>query len=476
VRVLPSTSGNVDAYVPLADWGIRVHAFRAPITVHVEPRTLERQVLVDAASGDRALLKRTEADLKTAIRKGLLRTVRYGLGGAGAVALVAALALLALGARQRRHVFGIPAAIVLLAAAATAGTLWRAQATWTPAALDHPTYYARGAELVQLLDAAQHAGQGGDSYVSKVEGSLRGFAALLSRQNGADAATGRQALLVSDLHGNLSALDGIRAYAAGRPVFFVGDFGNNGSRAEADRIAPKVAKLGSRVIAVAGNHDSTVMMSALARAGVQVLTTQGLLKADGSHGPPEIEVDGLRVAGFTDPLAADARHADDPRRIFSFAELPDPAGAQERAQRALMAWWDALPQPPDVALVHQNWLAQYLAQQLRARGVRRPVTILTGHDHRQHIDVYGPVVVADAGTAGASGLYGVGKDFIGLAELRFRSDRPGLSIVDLIRVEPVSGAAEAQRVPLEGCVPGYGKGSESAVVSGVQQTCAGQIR
>src|SRR3954453_17984808 len=38
--VSPSIHGRVDAFVPIADWGARAHAFQAPITVHVEPRAV----------------------------------------------------------------------------------------------------------------------------------------------------------------------------------------------------------------------------------------------------------------------------------------------------------------------------------------------------------------------------------------------------------------------------------------------------
>ena len=101
-------------------------------------------------------------------------------------------------------------------------------------------------------------------------------------------------------------------------------------------------------------------------------------------------------------------------------------------------------------LVHQNGLAQWLARTLMDRGVTRPLTILTGHDHRQHVTTYGPVAVVDAGTVGASGIYGVGRDQVGLGDLHFA--RTGdLEAADLIGVEPVSGAAQAQRVVTVPC-------------------------
>ena len=55
VRVTPAAHGEVEAYIPLADWGVRFHAFRAPMRLHIEPRTVERDVVIRAASGARTV-------------------------------------------------------------------------------------------------------------------------------------------------------------------------------------------------------------------------------------------------------------------------------------------------------------------------------------------------------------------------------------------------------------------------------------
>ena len=56
--------------------------------------------------------------------------------------------------------------------------------------------------------------------------------------------------------------------------------------------------------------------------------------------------------------------------------------------------------------MHENGLAQGLARASRATADKRPLLILTGHDHKQHIDRYGNVLVIDAGTVGAGGSSG----------------------------------------------------------------------
>lgn len=449
-RITPSIHGEIDAYVPLADWGARIPAFSAPMTVELEPRAVDRDAVLRAAGGDRALIAGAESDLRDAVRATVLRTLRYALGGAIVLAAVLGLTLAAFGTRRPRWLLGLPILVLAFAGLICGATIWRAQATFDVGAIDHPTFYARGAELVQLLDAAENARRAGDGYSSKVQAAVSGFASLLADPTSGSVVPDHEALLVSDLHNNRFVLDSLQDFAARKPVFFVGDFGTTGSAAEARLLAPSVAALGDRVIAVSGNHDSTRFMRALARRGATVLTRKGVLRPDGGHGAPMVRVGGLLVAGFDDPLEWHGRDADSPTRTFSFTELPDPEAAQARADRQLLRWFDALPQRPDIVLIHQNGLAQRFARTLQERGDPPRLTILTGHDHLQHVTSYGPISVIDAGTVGASGIYGVGRDFVGLADLHFASDAD-LDAVDLIAVEPVSGAAEARRVLLGPC-------------------------
>jgi hypothetical protein len=458
VQASPSFHGEIDAYIPLADWGVRARAFSAPLKIHIEPRTVDREVVLRAASGDRSLLSRTQNDLRNAVRSAALRAVRFALGGAAVLAAVVSLALFAGGERRRPVLGGLPAAVMVITVAICGLTLVRADVTFNEDALERPTFYARGAELVQLLDAAEHARRAGESYKSKVQGAVQGFASLLSDPTAGRILGDRRALLVSDLHNNSFALDSLGEYARGKPVFFPGDFGNTGNSTEIQALVPPIARLGSRVIAVSGNHDSSAMMRALAARGVTVLTRHGVLRADGRHGAQSVDVEGLDVAGFDDPLEWHGSVPDDPRRIFSFAELRDDGGAAvTRAQQALLTWFDGLRRHPDVVLIHQNGLAQYLGRTLAERGDDRPLTILTGHDHIQHVDRHGAAVVVDAGTVGAAGIYGVGQTFVGLADLHFSNSDDALEAADLIEVEPVSGAAQARRVVNAPCQTASGE-------------------
>ena len=104
--------GEIAAYVPLADWGVRARPFAAPVAVHIEPRTLERQAALKAAEGERSLRAAARRTCATPIERAALRTLRFAIGAAAAVAAVLALLLAARGERRRRVLAGLPLLVV----------------------------------------------------------------------------------------------------------------------------------------------------------------------------------------------------------------------------------------------------------------------------------------------------------------------------------------------------------------------------
>jgi predicted phosphodiesterase len=234
----------------------------------------------------------------------------------------------------------------------------------------------------------------------------------------------------------LPALEG---FTNGKPVFLVGDLTQRGTAYELG-IVPGVARLGSPVVAVSGNHDSRPLMQAAARRGVIVLTRSGRLRPDGTtDGLPVSTVAGLQVAGWDDPAESAAGTFE--RRLL---ELKEQALVDAREQ--FLAWFDALPERPDVVLVHRHSLAHALLAKLAADG-GEPVLVLTGHDHDQHVETEGAHVLVDGGSVGAGGAFGVGEERSGLALVHLDADDRARA-VDLIEVEPESGSASAHRVVL----------------------------
>ena len=450
LRVHPAWHGSVEAFIPIADWGVRAHAFQAPARLHVEPRRADREAVIAAASGDRGVLAEAEHDARDAAHAALLRALRWAVGGALAAGLLAALVAGAAGRRSPRSLAGWGLGPPLVALALGLVIILRIGATFDVRAFQSPSFFARGEELAQLLKVADKAQSAEQDYRNSVQRTLSGYATLLTAGARFSPVKGEPAaVLASDLHGNTLVLDPLEDLFAGRPVFFAGDVGQAGTRAEARALVPNLTGLGHPLVAVSGNHDSSLIMRALARAGAIVLTDRGRLRASGrTDGKPVQRIAGLRVAGWPDPLEWHGRDPGDPSRVFSFAERPGGKGDMREAQRDLVAWFDRLSPRPDVVMVHQNGLAQGLAQALAARPDPAPLLILTGHDHKQHVDRYGRIAVVDAGTAGAGGAFGLGTTLVGVARLFYADGETFPSAVDLVRVEPLSGSAGADRVVL----------------------------
>jgi len=448
--VAAGAGGHVDAFVPIADWGIRADAFTAPFNLEFEVRSVDRRGALAAASGERDALSGIEDDLEDAARDAILRAFGWGLATTFVLALLAWLV-----SRRSRLVRAVSVVAIVLAVLGSAASLAAAALTFDAKAFTSPSYYGRGQELSQLLAFFERQ-QGNDRYSSTFEAALTNFSAYLSETPRAGEGPGETLLLGSDLHNNAFVLPALTRFAEGSPVLLAGDFGHEGNEAEARTIAPRIAALGDPVVAVSGNHDSVGMMRALARGGVIVLGADGAIGPEGEvSASPLVEVGDLTVAGFPDPLESAEEDPSSPSRVFSFPELDDGEEREAQAKEDLVAWFEGLPEAPDVVLVHQNGLAQHLASTLWADGYDDDLIIATGHNHYQHIDRHGPITVVNAGTLGAGGALRIGQEFVGLGRMHLTGEPPVLRSVDLISVEPLSGQAQADRVILDlACPPG----------------------
>jgi len=331
------------------------------------------------------------------------------------------------------------------------GSALRAQSTFDTTAFESPTYFAQGDEIGRILDLATQVrvrSEYGDDLTSIVQS----ISTALSAGRGPQT-PGTELYSGSDLHANALVIEPVADLVAGNPLLLAGDFGQRGSEAEARLLAPRVAALGTEVVAVSGNHDSNGLMKKLVEEGVTVLGREGRLNPNGGFDPPPVvEVDGLTVAGSQDPLEYGGANPSGQDRPVTAEGLDDPEGATERWRVQLFQWFTSLEQAPAVLMVHQDGLAQWLAGALREAGYIQPLTIVTGHDHQQHVDRYGSIFVVNAGSLGAGGVFGTGDESVGIARLRF-TPQSALESVDLIAVEPISGAARATRVVTETMCP-----------------------
>jgi Calcineurin-like phosphoesterase superfamily domain len=448
VRAVPALDGRVDVYVPIADWGVRGAPYGAPVAVEVRFRSLDRDEALDALRSGataRESLEALRSELAEIGRAAIRRSALLGLaGGVGGGMLGGAVVGAAL---RRRRWLAYGAAIGLLVPVAYVGTVLATLREVDYTAFEEPTFYAHGRELPRLLSFSEQLLTAGESYTESYERSLAGLANLVAfagegRGPGTSTAS---IVLASDLHANTLVLPVLEDYTSGKPVFLAGDFTLRGTRPES-RLVPLIATLGESVVAVSGNHDSRPFMVDLARAGAIVLTRDGRLLPDGStDGRPVVEIEGLEVAGYDDPLEGQTGHLE-ARPL----DLTEPEFAE--ASREFVAWFEALPSRPDIVLVHQHGLAHALLDALADEDGHARTLIFTGHDHEQHLHEEVGGVLVDGGTVGAGGPFAIGVQAAGFAEIHF-DDGAEAHAVDLIEVEPISGNARASRTVLGGDAP-----------------------
>ena len=445
LRIEPSLSGGLEGYVPVADWGLRFEGPNVPFRARAELRTLNRDALLRAADGESAVIESTRSEL----RNGAVETALAALAWSLAI-LILLLVLAALALRPIRPRWLLPATgIAIFAIGATVIGLI-ARSSLERSSFENPTYFASGAELQRILEVIDRVDV--DSpYGSEFESVVRSLGAVLATGR-AQPATGRQLYLGSDLHANPLVIRPVSRLVEDEPLLLTGDLGQRGSDAESRVIVPRVAALGRRVVAVSGNHDSSSLMRRLVAAGVTVLDREGRLRADGSFRPPPvIDVEGLGVAGWGDPLEYGG---DDPlgERAVTLEDLDDPEAEAAQWVGDLVRWFDRLEEKPDVLMIHQHSLAMLTAEALALAGYRDPLTIATGHSHEQRLEKVGSTIVVNPGTIGAGGPFDAGKAEIGMAHLRFNDD-DSLRSAELIAVEPFSGAARATRIVIETLCP-----------------------
>lgn len=438
LSVDPGHKGALDLYVPLVDWGVRFPAVRLPARINVDVRSVDRDAIVRlAGSGDldAAIVRGQARDaLVSFLRLAILVSV---LGGLALGALVALAARSDRGPRLRTTL------AVTLGTALACGV---ALVVGLPPRSDvhTPQYYANGPEVPTALRALQTLGASARTLDEEIDQQLVGIARFVNAPAGrAHLGEGAPRFTVaSDLHNNVIALPALETAARGGLLLFAGDLTDRGSPVE-QALVLRVARAGSQLVFVSGNHDSDVLERKLARAGAVVLTRSGRLRGNGTTDGQVVQrVGGLRIAGYDDPL----------KRLAIDGYADNGADYTDDEQQRFAAWLARLRGKVDVVMVHAPGLAELALQALRDDPPPAPLVLVEGHTHKPSLDTAQSVTVLNPGSVGGGGtgnLAEAGGD-IGLARLTFTRLPSFLPrAADLVQIDPGDGAAQASRFRLD---------------------------
>jgi predicted phosphodiesterase len=436
LSVQPFHAGALDLYVPLVDWGVRFGAVRFPARLHADVRAIDRRAVArvaQAGSLDLTVVRRDARDAIAAYLRALVAIVALAATGLG---LLVALALRSRDGPRLRW---------------TAGTAAVVAAGWVVAlivllpprgAIDRPQYYAFGPDIPGALNAVENVQRSTRNLDQELDAQLVGLARLVADPAHRTPLTGRPTVTIaSDLHNNVLALPTLERAAGTGPLLFDGDLTDRGTPLETS-LVQRVVSLGHPFVFVSGNHDSDSLETELVRRGAIVLTENGRLLPDGSHGAMIVNVAGLRIAGYSDPY--ERRSADD----FKDRYDNNPTAAM---QESFLAWVRPLLGQVDVIMVHEPALIAPTLEVLRDEPPPRPVVFVVGHTHAAAVEHFPGVAVVNGGSVGAGGTGNLTERTpIGLARLIYTT-RPSFQplAADLVSIDPGSGSATARRERLD---------------------------
>jgi predicted phosphodiesterase len=438
LSVSPGHRGALDVYVPLVDWGARFEAIRLPARLRVDVRTVDRQTVTKVAQGGSLDVQRVRSEARDAIAGYVRALIGVTMLAALGLGLLVAFAIRGGAGPRLRWTAGL-VMVTTLGVGVALALLFPPRGE-----IDHPQYYAHGADIPRALEAVDSAQRSTRVLDEELDAQLVGLARLVTEPaNRAPLAGNPRLTVASDLHNNVLTLPILERSAGGGPVLFPGDLTDRGSPLEI-RVVRRVVRSGSPFVFVSGNHDSNTVEAELADAGAIVLSERGRLNPDGSRGAVVQRVDGLRVAGYSDPFAR--RSAENYADRFQ----PTPTAAQ---QDAFTSWMRSIQDQVDVIMVHEPKLIEPALAVLQDRPPSHPLMFVTGHTHRADLTTQPGVTVVNGGSIGGGGTGNLAESQttdVGIARVTYTTE-PGFRplAVDLVSIDPGSGSATARRVRLD---------------------------
>lgn len=441
--------GALAIYVPLVDWGVRFDAVRLPVQLRVDVRRVDRRAVERIARNRQVDVNAVRAAATDAITRYLRALIVVVLVSALLAGGVVAFAVRSRTGPRVRWLMGT-AVVTAIAATAAVALLLPPRGP-----LDHPTYFAHGADIPQALQAVETANRSVGTLSEELDAQLVGLARLVLAPGERQALpeTSPRLTLASDIHNNVLALPTLGRVAGGGPLFIAGDLTDRGTPLETS-VTREIAQFGRPTVFISGNHDSETLERALSKAGAIVLTRNGQLMPNGSYGPMVVDVGGLRVAGYDDPFT---------RRTAASQRGPSPPPHTTEAQRQEFAtWFASVEDRVDVVMVHQPAMVEPVLRQLAEHPPDHPIAFFVGHTHSPDLRVQQNVMLLNGGTAGGGGTGNLDDRLpIGLAQLRYTVSPFKPLAADIVTVDPGKGDATArhERLDLGAAPSGSGAGT-----------------
>jgi predicted phosphodiesterase len=437
LSVSPGHRGALDMYVPLVDWGARFPAIRLPARLRVDLRTVDRATVTKVAQGGTLPVHTVRREARSAIADYLRDLIVACVFAALALGLLVAFAIRSRSGPRLRITSAVAIATSLAAGLALFALL-------PPRGeIDRPQYYAHGADIPRALEAVDAAQRSSRALDEELDAQLVGLARLVVDPANRRPLTGAPRITIaSDLHNNVLTLPILERSADGGPILFPGDLTDRGSPLETS-VVRRVVNAGKPFVFVSGNHDSDTLEIELARAGAIVLSEQGRLNPDGSHGALVVKVGGLRVAGYSDPF--ERRAADDYADRYKPVPTPDQADA-------FTAFVRKMENAVDVIMVHEPQLIQPALAILKDTPPTHPLVFVVGHTHIAALETQPDVTVINGGSIGAGGTGNLADvpTKVGIARLAYTL-KPRFTplAADLVSIDPGTGSATARRERLD---------------------------
>lgn len=347
-----------------------------------------------------------------------LRTFALGIGGGLLLGLIAYPRV-----RRRAEIAALAAVV------AVALSLSLAITTFEPRAFLAPSY-SGSLELAPKLfgpveGALEQVGHFRDELRRLVAGAARAYAAV--ETNPFVSGDEIRVLHISDIHLSTLGMDYAVELARSFDVDVVLDTGDTSSFGTAAEsiILDRVPDFERPYVWVRGNHDSPAFQQSVAARRNAVVLDGDIAR-----------VGGLVIYGLGDPLFTDERGA--PVEDETIAALVRSAGP-----RIAEDLDDVVP-PPDIVAVHDDRMAEAVAG--------RVPLVVSGHFHRESIEVVSGTIFLEVGTTGGAGPTGFTAEGglpLSAEILYFRRSQtgepPSLIAWDVITQLPETGSLQIER-------------------------------